>query len=103
MSKGSADTRTPNHEARRESAIWCETCSMMKGGACKCTEHASLAALATHPIGRALLEACGHDTATHQARSECTECGRQLRMDDTVAWGGERAAMCVQCYFKRSK
>jgi len=56
------------------------------------------------PILDVLSEACGWELRERtKDASTCAECGKVLRMDDTVAYGGSHGAMCVQCYFKRAK
>ena len=61
--KGSDDTRTPNHEARRGSPLWCSVCGNMRGASCTCPlDMPSVAlwkALGKCGIGQVLLEACG--------------------------------------------
>lgn len=102
--KGSEDNRTPNHEARRNSGLWCSVCGHMRGASCTCRFDEGAVDrwkdLAEHPIGKVLLEACGH--LPQKGAQKCVKCGAKLRMDDTVAWSDTHAAMCVECYFKRN-
>jgi len=78
MSAGKGSDTRGSQEAYVSGSVWCEECGRMRGGGCMCSWRLPQ-----------------KDTST------CGMCGRVLRMDDTVAWGGDVKAMCVQCYFKR--
>ena len=127
MSKGSEDTRTPHHEKRRASALWCSGCGYGKS-ACKCCSHCggrlervykhwqckecdstyatleqarNASPLPSHPILDVLSEACGWDVAPRKDASSCSVCGKRLRMDDTVSWRDASCAVCIQCYISK--
>jgi len=107
--KGSVDRGSP--EKRRGSALWCEVCGNMRGASCVCKldvrrveSWKECSPLPRGPILDQLSVACGYELRERaKDASTCAGCGKVLRVDDTVAYGGSHGAMCIQCYFKRDK
>ena len=84
MSKGSADSRTPNHAKRAESALWCE-CGHMRGGK-ECTCVANTSPLPRHPIMDALSEACGWKLRAGVPSEVCAVCGGNMKHDERIVF-----------------